>query len=54
MLTDDRSKKITKKLSSEEVRKILGFDTYAGHSLCALCGTVHWMHGPCPQPEAVS
>jgi hypothetical protein len=55
MLTDDRSKKLTKKLSSEEIRRMLGVDGYYnGHTLCALCGTVHWMHGPCQQPEAVS
>jgi hypothetical protein len=51
MLTDDRSKKVTKKLSSEEIRRMLGVEGYNGHTLCEKCGDVHWMHGPCfPQP----
>jgi len=37
-----------------EEREVRGPVKYTGHTLCALCGTVHWMHGPCPQPEAVS
>ena len=36
-----------------EERGVHGPVKYTG-KLCALCGTIHWMHEPCPQPEAVS
>ena len=54
MLTDDRSKKVPKKLSSEEIRKKLGVDTYTGHTLCGKCGTIHWRYGSCPPPASTS